>query len=186
MKVNNRALLGKYNCVILFKIISIYYSRLKKYEIMMVLNQGQYYSVSLCKEKSSIQLDIILEQNVQSYGESREQLIDFFQIMLRRTCQEYIPASTTPVAYAPCPYCNELHIKYKSILEKRPQLCNMKSIPLNYYQDLLKDTQGNFECLNSYVMIVIMCLLTGVSATEQLDGKLICRCTELCRIKLCI
>ena len=115
---------------------------------MMVLNHGQYYSVTLCKEKSSIQLDIILEQNTQSFGESRKQLIDFFQIMLKQTCDMFMPASAKPVAYTPCPHCNELHIKYNNLLEGHPHLCKMKSIPSDYYQDLFKDTQGNLECLN--------------------------------------
>ena len=110
----------------------------------MVLDHGQYYGVSLCKEKSSIRLDIILEQNIKSYAESRIQVINFFQIMLNQTCDVFIPASAKPVAYTPCPYCSELHIKYKSVLEDCPHLCNMKSVPSNYYQDLFMDTQGMY------------------------------------------
>ena len=114
---------------------------------MMVLDHGQYYSVSLCKEKYSIQLDIILEKNTQSYGESRKQLIDFFLSTLEQTCHVFMPASSKPVAYTPCPHCNELHIKYRSLLEERPHLCNMMSVPSDYYQDLFKDTQGTPDCL---------------------------------------
>ena len=46
--------------------------RLKRYEIMMLLNHGQYYSVSLCEEKSSIQLDIILGQSKKKSSENRK------------------------------------------------------------------------------------------------------------------
>ena len=115
---------------------------------MMVLNHGQFYSVSLCKEKSSIQLDIILEKDAQSSTDSRKQLIEFFQIMLDQTCDVFMPASPKPVAYIPCPYCSELHIRYKNLLEKRPQLCEIKSIPSDYYQDLIMDTRGKLESLN--------------------------------------
>ena len=112
---------------------------------MMVLDHEQYYSVSLCKEKNSIQLDIILDKNIQSDGESRKQLIDFFQSALEQTCQVFMPASSKPVAYTPCPHCNELHIKYKNLLEERPHLCNMRYIPSDYYQDLFKDYKGTYS-----------------------------------------
>ena len=135
---------------------------------MMVLNHGQYYSVSLCNEKSTIQLDIILEKNIQSYGEIRKQLIDFFQGTLEQTCQEFMPASSKPVAYTPCPHCNELHIKYKNLLEERPHLCNMKCVPSDYYQNLFKDTQGTPDCL--LLLLRIICILTGISTSEHLEG----------------
>ena len=110
----------------------------------MVLDHGQFYGVSLCKEKSSIQLDIIVEKNAQSSGESRKQLIYFFQTMLNDTCQVFMPASAKPIAYTPCPHCNELHIKYEKLLEGRPQLCGLKSVPSDYYQDLFKNTEGTY------------------------------------------
>ena len=105
---------------------------------MMVLNHGQYYSVSLCEEKSSIQLDIIHQQNMQASTENSRKLIDFFQFTLEQTCQEFMPASAKPVAYTACPHCDELHIKYKSLLEGRHLLCDMKPIPSDYYQSLFK------------------------------------------------
>ena len=123
----------------------LYYFRLRKYEIMMVLDHGQFYSVSLCKEKSSIQLDVIVEKNAQSSAESRKQLVDFFQTMLEQTCQVFMPASAKPNACTPCPHCNELHIRYKKLLEEHPQLCGINSVHSDYYQDFFKDTQGTLD-----------------------------------------
>ena len=51
----------------------------------MVLNHGQYYSVSLCEEKNSIQVDIILGKSMKKSAENRKQLIDFFQTTLEKS-----------------------------------------------------------------------------------------------------
>ena len=45
----------------------------------MVLDEGQYYGVSLCEESVSIQLDIILDKSIGILCcEHRYQLIEFF------------------------------------------------------------------------------------------------------------
>ena len=142
---------------------------------MMVLNHGQYYCVSLCEEKTSIQLDIILDKKARSYARSCELLIDFFQNMLKQTCEAFMPASAKPIAYTPCPHCDKLHIKYNDLWEGYPQLCNMKSIPPDYYQDLFKGNKGTPV---SYCRcIIILCRfyvhITDISTTEQLEGKII-------------
>lgn len=109
---------------------------------MMVLNYGQYYNVSLCEEKSSIQVDIILEESMEESAKNRKQFIDFFQTTLEKICNDMIPAASKPVPYIQCPHCNSIHLKLKIVLERRAQLCNMKSIPKDYYQDLFRD----FHC----------------------------------------
>lgn len=109
---------------------------------MMVLNHGQYYGVSLHEEKSSIQVDIILEESIEESTKNRKHLIDFFQTMLEKICNDMIPAASKPVPYIQCPNCNKVHLKLINLLEGRAQLCNMKSIPRHYYQDLFRD----FHC----------------------------------------
>ena len=117
--------------------------RLEKYEIMMVSNHGQYYSVSLCEEKSSIELDIILEQSMETSAENRKQLVNFFQTTLEKICNDLVPASSKPVPYIKCPHCDNLHLILRNLLEGRAQLCNLKSVPRDYYQDLFRD----FHCM---------------------------------------
>lgn len=106
----------------------------------MVLNPGQYYGVSLCEEKSSILLDIVLEQKMKKSAENRKQLVSFFQTTLEKICKDLIPASGKPVPYIQCPFCDKLHLKLKILLERRAQLCDVHTIPLDYYQDLFQGT----------------------------------------------
>ena len=109
---------------------------------MMVLNHGQYYGVSLCEAKSSIQVDIILEKSMKKSAENRKQLIDFFQTTLEKICNDIIPASSKPIPYIQCPHCDTVHLKLRNLLEGRALLCNMKSVPQDYYQDLFREFQG--------------------------------------------
>ena len=156
MKVENRTLLGKLlihiNLSMHACILLIVY-RLKKYEIMMVLSHGQYYSVSLCEAKNSIQVDIILEQSMKRSAEHRKQLVDFFQTTLEKVCNDLIPASSKPVPYIQCPHCDNLHLKLRNLLEERAQLCGIKSVHPDYYQDLFRD----FSCtyVTNHLCIVV-------------------------------
>jgi len=110
----------------------------------MVLNHGQYYSVALCKEKSSIQLDIILKQRLKNSAENRKQLIEFFETTLEKICKDLMPASCKPVSYIKCLNCDKMHLKLKNVCEGRSLHCNMEPIPLDYYQDLFRDLQGTY------------------------------------------
>lgn len=121
-----------------------YSFRLQKYEIMMVLNHGQYYSVSLCKEKSSIQVDIILEFSMEKSAENRKELIDVFQETLDNICKDLIPASSKPIPYIQCPHCDKVHLKLRYLREERGWLCNMVTIDRDYYQDLFRNFQGMY------------------------------------------
>ena len=84
---------------------------------MMVLNHDQYYSVNLCEEKSSIQVDIILGHSMKKSAENRKHLIDFFQTMLEKICHDLIPASSKPIPYIQCPHCDKVHLKLRNALE---------------------------------------------------------------------
>ena len=116
--------------------------RLQKYEILMVLNHGQYYSVSLCEEKNSIQVDIILGKSMKKSAENCKQLIDFFQTTLGKICNDLIPASSKPIPYIQCPHCDKVHLKLRNLLEGRALLCNMIPVHQDYYQDLFREFQG--------------------------------------------
>ena len=117
--------------------------RLQKYEIMMVLNPDQYYSVNLCEEKSSIQVDIILGHSMKKSAKNRKHLVDFFQVMLENICHDLIPASSKPIPYIQCPHCDRVHLKLRNALEGRTLICNMIPIHNGYYQDLFREFQCN-------------------------------------------
>jgi len=105
---------------------------------MMVLDEGQYYGVSLCEESVSIQLDIILDK---SFGiiscEHRKQLIDFFESILQQICEELIPASPKPKKCIPCPFCHNPHVKYDAKPGEVSCRQQEKLVPKEYYQNLL-------------------------------------------------
>ena len=124
----------------------------------MVLNHGQYYSVCLCEEKNSIQVDIILEKSMKMSAENRKQLIDFFQTALEKICNDLIPASSKPIPYIQCPHCDKVHLKLRNLLEGRTLLCNMVSVHQHYYEDLLREFQGTYHI--SYILQVIFLLST--------------------------
>ena len=103
----------------------------------MVLSPGQFYSVS-CQERNEIQLDVILDRSTETSAENRVELMEFFQSTLEQIHQQIMPAATKPVAYVPCPYCTNLHIKYINLVKGGTQLCKTEPISLKYYQGLFK------------------------------------------------
>ena len=112
---------------------------------MMILSSGQFYCVSLCKAKSSIQLDIILEKSTAASAKNRKELLKFFQTTLEQIRKEFMAAATKPILYVDCPYCPDLHIKYANLLKGGVQMCKTVTIPQNYYQDLFKNIQGIYK-----------------------------------------
>ena len=112
--------------------------RLKCHEIMMVLDEGQYYGVSLCEESVSIQLDIILDKSIGIPScEHRKQLIDFFESVLLQVCKELIPASPKPKMRIPCPFCHKPHVKYDAKPDELLCREQERMVPKKYYQNLL-------------------------------------------------
>ena len=177
MKAKNKTLLGKW---VLYVIICIHpfclLLRLTKYEILMVSNHGQYYSVSLCEEKSSIELDIILEQSMETSAENRKQLIGFFHTTLEKICNDLVPASSKPVPYIQCPHCDDLHLNLRNVFEGRAQLCDMKSVPWDYYQDLFRDFQCMQLCvLLAYCIVTIFVVVFTVTSKpeEPVKGEML-------------
>ena len=142
-----------------YHLLILYFHRLKRHEIMMVLDEGQYYGVSLCEENVSIQLDIILDKSIGSYScEHRKQLIDFLKSILHQVCEELIPASHKPKVRVPCPYCNNPHIKYDS--QPGGVFCGKKRkmVPKQYYQNLLFFEGKSYTCnlphIYSYILFI--------------------------------
>ena len=105
----------------------------------MVLDQEQYYCVSLCEELHCIQLSILLlEQN--HSAKHRFELVQYIQSKLQYLMSEFMQAATRPKAYIPCYFkdCNKLHVELELLCEGQHQHCPFeeKPIPKGYYQDL--------------------------------------------------
>ena len=112
---------------------------------MMILSPGQFYCVS-CQERNEIQLDVILDRSTETSAKNRVELMKFFQSTLEQIHQQIMPAATKPVAYVPCPYCTNLHIKCNNLFKGGTQLCKTEPIPLEYYQDLFQNVRGIVTC----------------------------------------
>ena len=124
---------------------------------MMILSPGQFYCISLSKERKSIQLDVILDKNTPASAKNRKELMEFFQSTLEQIRKEIMPASAKPILYVECPYCPKLHIKYSNLFEGGVQLCHTEPIPLDHYQDLFKNIQGIVKCVVSCLVVINYC-----------------------------
>ena len=132
----------------------------------MVLSPGQFYCVSLCKEKSSVQLDIILDRSTEDSAENRKWLIDFFQSTLEQTRLKFMAAAEQPIIYVKCPHCCNPHIKYTTLF-KSSQICGINTIPLGYYQDLYSKLITISAMLKSSALLSLQVLV------EQSRSKVI-------------
>ena len=140
---------------------------------MMILNHDQYYSVNLCEEKSSIQVDIILGHSMKKSAENRKHLINFFQTMLEKICHDLIPASSKPIPYIQCPHCDKVHLKLRNALEGRALMCNMIPIHKDYYQDLFREYQGmyvhKYICTSIVVYNSVLQFYSVVTISKKYD-----------------
>jgi len=110
---------------------------------MMVLGRGQYYCVSLCEEKCSIRVSIVLQPEKNPAAEQRIELLQYFQSKIELVMEDFMNASSKPVAYIPCCYCSEFHLQFELLLEREEQHCpktvQLQPIPEEYYSDLVTD-----------------------------------------------
>ena len=107
----------------------------------MILGRGQHYCVSLCEDKCSIRVSFFMFPGKNHSAEQRIELLQYFQSKLELVMEDFMKASSKPVAYIPCCYCFEFHLEFKSLLEGREQTCPkiMKPVPEEYYSDLITD-----------------------------------------------
>ena len=122
---------------------------------MMVLSSNQFYCVSLCQERKSIQLDIILDKSTEDSAQHRKVLLEFFQSTLEQIRQEFMTAAAKPIGYIPCPHCSRLHIKFN---KRGIQLCDADIIAEDYYQDLYNKTQGTYVYSANYHKVLLLIL----------------------------
>ena len=90
---------------------------------MMSLSRGQHYCISLCEEKHSIQLSFIFLQGGGHLAEHRIELLQYFQSKLEVVMEDFMCATSKPVAYIPCYYCNQLHVELQLLFQNDQQDC---------------------------------------------------------------
>ena len=115
--------------------------RLTKDKVMMVLGRDQYYSISMCEEKDSIRLSFILLSGGHHSANQRIKLLQYFQHKLEMVMEDFMQASTKPVTYIPCCFCDELHVELQHLCRRQQQHCASvgKPLPHEHYVDLLID-----------------------------------------------
>ena len=138
------------NCM-LFMCIYIFY-RLTKDKGTMVLGRDQYYCVSMCEEKDSIQLSFILLSGGHHSAKQRTELWQYFQCKLEMVMEDFMQASTKPVAYIPCCFCDELHVELQLLMKGRQQNCATvgKPLPDEHYLDLITN-----KGIHTYIVILV-------------------------------
>jgi len=108
--------------------------------VMMGLDDGQHYCVSLCEEKYSILVSFILLPRQNHSATHRIELLQDFQSKLDKVMEDFMNASRKAEAYIPCPDCPKLHFKYKWLCEKRVQRCPKTKLPIpKECYDLIND-----------------------------------------------
>ena len=108
---------------------------------MMALSQGQRYCISLCEEKYSIQLSFVLLPGGGHLAEHRRELLQYFRSKLEVVMEDFMEATSKPIAFIPCCYCSQLHVELEMLLMGEQQDCpeNIDPIPTQYYCDLITD-----------------------------------------------
>ena len=109
----------------------------------MVLGDDQYYYISLREELYSICLIMTLDENGVIKGahlEERRELLKFFHVSLENIVRSLSKMSEEeiklPIAYVPCPQCENLHFSLDFVSNaKRALRCKTK-LPSGYYSDL--------------------------------------------------
>ena len=105
----------------------------------MVLGRDQYYRVTVCEEKDSIRLSFILLSGGHHSADQRIELLQYFQHQLEMVMEDFMQASTKPVAYIPCCFCDDLHVELQRLIKGQQQHCASVGRPLpdEHYLDLI-------------------------------------------------
>ena len=134
---------------------------------MMALSNGQCYCISLCEEKCSIQLSFVFLPEGDHLAEQRLKLMKYFQLNVEAVIEDFMNATSKPVAYIPCYYCKRLHVKFQSLFDKQQLHCpdSTKPIPLWYYCDLVSD-EGTTNIIFQYILLLIIIVFVVLSTVE--------------------
>ena len=108
---------------------------------MMALSRGQRYCISYCEEKHSIQLSFVFLPSSGHLAVHRKDLLEYFQCNLEVIMEDFMNATSKPMAYIPCCFCSQLHVELQLLIEGEQQDCpeTMQPIPQQHYCDLVTD-----------------------------------------------
>ena len=74
-------------------------------------------------------------------AEHRRELLQYFRSKLEVVMEDFMGATSKPIAFIPCCYCSQLHVELEMLLKGEQQDCpeNIDPIPIQYYCDLITD-----------------------------------------------
>ena len=122
----------------------------------MVLGRDQYYCLNICEEKYSLQLSFMLLPGGHHSADQRIEFVKYFGSRLEMVMEDFMKASSKPVAYIPCCYCEDLHVEFQLLLEGEQQHCAVeKPLPDDYYCDLITN-KGVFIIYIIHTYIIFM------------------------------
>ena len=138
------------------------YPRLRKDKAMMVLGRDQYYCLNICEEKYSLQLSFMLLPGGRHSADQRIEFLKYFESKLEMVMEDFMKASSKPVAYIPCCYCEDLHVEWQLLLEGEQQHCAIveKPLPDDYYCDLITN-EGVFIIIIYYTYLLTLFLCSN-------------------------
>ena len=112
---------------------------------MLALSRGQKYCISFCEENHSLQLSFVFLPGGGHLAVHRKDLLEHFQSNLEVIMEDFMNATSKPVAYIPCCFCSQLHVELQLLIEGEQQHCleTMQPIPQQHYCDLVTD-QGTY------------------------------------------
>ena len=109
-------------------------------KVGLQLGADQKYYISRCKEKSSIQLTIVVSGSDEKHTEERNNLIDYIYQSLTNIMNLFMPAAKDGLSlFVPCAWCSELHIELHDLDSNDTIFCpnnDDKCLPPSYYGDL--------------------------------------------------
>ena len=125
---------------LVIRVVCTLYCRMRHGKVGLKLGAHQKYYISRCEEKRSIQLTITVVENDMKCMQERAELINSVVRLLNDIMKVFMPATTRPALFVPCPLCSTLHITLKEVYDGDTIFCPLSTddaVLHNYYSDLL-------------------------------------------------
>ncbi|XP_065902871.1 uncharacterized protein [Dysidea avara] len=118
-------------------------------KVGLQLGNSQKYYISQYEldQRQGVQLTITADNNETNSVQERWELIQYIDQQLHDIITVFMPAEKKPKKCIPCPHCTKIHILFDAI--GTTIYCPFnddKKVPINYYTDLLLDSETGVCC----------------------------------------